>query len=270
MANKKILIGADPELFLWSSRSQTYVSAHDILPGTKKEPFKVKSGAVQVDGTAAEFNIDPAATAKEFYQNIKTVMNELQNMVPDYSLKSVPYVNYNKSYFNRIVPEHAKELGCDPDYDAWNTCLNSPPTPSGTLRTAAGHIHIGWTENADPFDEQHFETCVRLVRQLDYYLGIMSLDWDPDYTRRVMYGKAGAFRPKSYGVEYRVLSNVWLSKMSLIQKVYKLALKGTETFFDGKLMEDEFGDLAKTILDENQVDWRLTAGAVYEAITAVR
>lgn len=266
----KILIGADPELFLWSKRSEGFVSAHGMLPGTKKEPFRVKSGAVQVDGTAAEFNIDPASSAQEFYSNIKTVMAEMQHMVPDYTLKATPVVKYPKSYFDRIVPDYAKELGCDPDYNAWEQCLNPHPDSTGSLRTAAGHVHIGWTQDAEPYSEDHFNTCVRLTKQLDYFLGMMSLEWDPDGTRRQLYGKAGAFRPKSYGVEYRVLSNAWLNRMSLIKKVFNLTKKGTEAFFNGVVLEDEFGDLARTVIDGNQLDWRATAGPVYEAIQSVR
>jgi len=265
----KILIGADPELFLWSNRSGGYISAHDKLPGTKQEPHKVACGAVQVDGTAAEFNIDPAATAQEFYVNCKTVIAELKSMVPDYTLKTVPYVKYNKSYFDRIVPDYAKALGCDPDYNAWERTLNAPPDATGSLRTASGHVHIGWTDGADPFSEAHFATCVALTKQMDYYLGIMSLEWDPDPTRRSLYGQAGAFRPKPYGVEYRVLSNSWLNRMSLTKKVFTLAKTGTERFFAGKVMEEEYGDLARTIIDGNQLDWRSKAEQVYEAITAV-
>lgn len=265
-----ILIGADPEMFLWSKRSEVYVSAHDMLPGTKKEPFKVQSGAVQVDGTAAEFNIDPASTPQEFYANIKSVMKSLQHMVPDYTLRAVPFVKYNRSYFDRIVPEYAKALGCDPDYNAWEMAMNDPPGTSSSLRTASGHVHIGWTQDADPFSEEHFATCVGLTKQLDYYLGIMSLEWDPDPTRRALYGSAGAFRPKPYGVEYRVLSNAWLNRMSLIKKVFNLTKRGTEQFFNGNILEEEFGDLARTIINENQLNWRETAEPVYEAITAVR
>ena len=49
------------------------------------------------------------------------------------------------------------------------------------------------------------------MKQLDWYLGAWSLKMDPDPTRRLLYGKAGACRYKPYGVEYRVLSNFWLT-----------------------------------------------------------
>jgi hypothetical protein len=67
-----ILIGADPELFVFT-RSGKPVSAHDLIPGTKYEPHEVGNGAVQVDGVAAEFNIDPAANEDEFFFNIAFV-----------------------------------------------------------------------------------------------------------------------------------------------------------------------------------------------------
>jgi hypothetical protein len=49
------------------------------------------------------------------------------------------------------------------------------------------------------------------VKQLDWYLGGWSLQKDPDPIRRRLYGKAGACRYKPYGVEYRVLSNFWVT-----------------------------------------------------------
>ena len=41
-----------------------------------------------------------------------------------------------------------------------------------------------------------------------------------DHTRRELYGMAGSFRPKSYGLEYRVLSNFWCFNPRYIEWVW--------------------------------------------------
>src|SRR5690606_4686411 len=78
------------------------------------------------------------------------------------------------------------------------------------FRTGAGHIHIGWTDDANIHDPEHFEKCRDVVRQLDCILYPLSMSWDSDQKRRDLYGKMGSFRPKFYGVEYRPLSNAIL------------------------------------------------------------
>ena len=55
-----ILIGCDPEVFV--KQNGVFRSAHGLIRGDKKNPQKIRSGAVQVDGMALEFNIDPART----------------------------------------------------------------------------------------------------------------------------------------------------------------------------------------------------------------
>jgi len=71
------------------------------------------------------------------------------------------------------------------------------------------------------------------------HLGIPSVHLDTDTLRKSLYGKAGAFRPTSYGLEYRVLSNFWLKSEELTKWAYNgahhayamVANKG-EKFFD--------------------------------------
>jgi hypothetical protein len=240
------LIGADPEVFLFKDGEP--VSAHGLIPGTKTEPFKVKSGAIQVDGTAAEFNIDPAASEEEFFHNIKTVMDELQKFVPGYEIRIQPTVEFSSEYFNSL-PEESKELGCDPDFDASRDgAQNMPPDNKTTMRTGAGHVHLGFTEGADPRDKDHLMRCITLVRHLDVFLGMPSLLWDKDTKRRNMYGKAGAFRPKSYGVEYRTLSNAWLRDDELIKLVYRNSVACVESLLSGdRVIEDHYKQFVNNI-----------------------
>ncbi len=51
---------------------------------------------------------------------------------------------------------------------------------------------------------------------MDLFIGITSLFLDDDNLRRSMYGKAGCFRNKSFGVEYRVVRNFWITTENYI------------------------------------------------------
>lgn len=211
-AMEGLTFGCDPELFVLDSDGNA-VCADGLIPGTKMEPYKVDGGAVQVDGMAAEFNIDPVTNYEDFNRNVNKVMGQLKKMLPKgYTLAAVPSMQFSEKVWEE-APPHAKMLGCTPDYNAWDGTVNPPPDGDiiPRTRTASGHLHIGWTENADLSDEQYIEACRSLVKQLDWYLGAWSVDVDKDNIRRNLYGKSGAMRFKPYGVEYRVLSNFWLT-----------------------------------------------------------
>lgn len=250
-----VLIGADPEMFVRNPNSKNFISAHDMIPGTKEKPFPVPYGAVQVDGTALEFNIDPANTVNDFVRNINAVRKTMADMVPGYNVVAEPVAHYADEYF-KSIPAEAKRLGCNPDYNGWMMKMNPPPNGnSGPFRTAAGHIHIGWDKGLDEYDADHFMFCCRIARQLDYYLGIQSLLWDGDNTRRTLYGKAGAFRPKTYGMEYRVLSNRWLDSDELMRWIFNTTQCAMADAFNDNWAEDTYGDFAQQVIDNNRTGW---------------
>lgn len=235
MAVDPILIGADPELFAVDTVGD-FQSVHDILPGTKAFPLVVPRGAIQVDGVAAEFNINPARSRSEFMKNLKNVesllLRLLQNQRPQWRLEARPTAHFRPSYFASL-PEHALALGCDPDYNAYTGEVQEKPDGSVFYRTGSGHIHIGWTKDQKPLDPDHFKTCCDLVKELDFVLYSQSSRWDKDKTRASLYGKPGSFRPKPYGVEYRVLSNAWLNLTNTRMFVYDAAKATAEQFFKG-------------------------------------
>ena len=194
--------GCDPELFIMNAEGE-YISAEGIIPGTKAEPYKVPGGAVQRDGMAAEFNIDPVTTFDEFDHNITLVLKSLVKFLPKgCRLMPMPAVTFSEKVWEAASDE-AKELGCSPDYNAWTGEVNPPPNAPDNprLRTASGHLHIGWTEDASMSDIEHVTNCQDLVKQLDWYLGAWSTRHDNCPQRRKLYGKAGDLRYKPYGVE---------------------------------------------------------------------
>lgn len=240
----EILVGCDPELFV--RRGGVFQSAHGLIKGDKKNPFPVKNGAVQVDGMALEFNISPAHSQEEFYMNITSVMNTLRQMVPDYEMVATPVADFTEEVI-KAQPAEALELGCEPDYNGWMLGENQRPDGNVPFRTASGHVHIGWTKEADITDLDYFDRCAGVVRQLDFFLGLGSLLFDNDVRRRELYGKAGAFRPKSYGCEYRVLSNRWLSDKKLIDWVYQNTVLAVTSFFEGNILVERDGDIQNII-----------------------
>jgi hypothetical protein len=243
----KIKIGCDPELFVVNAEGKPR-SAYGLIPGTKEAPHKVNKGAIQVDGMALEFNTDPAESEDEFVDNISTVMQELRKATPsEYKFLIKPSVRFHHAILAK-QPDEAKELGCMPDLSAYTMAENPKPNGNTTLRTASGHLHIGMEECADVTSEAHMIKYATLVKHLDLFLGLRSLEWDPDQTRRKLYGRPGAMRLKPYGVEYRVLSNQWLDREELVRFVYRQTLKCIDDLKNnGALTDKEYNGIASDI-----------------------
>lgn len=246
----KLLVGADPELFLKSGNK--FVGAHDYLPGTKKAPYDVAQGAVQVDGLAAEFNIVPASDVITFANNIDSVMYQLRAMLPTHIDLVIEATAHFDEKYMESVPEEQKILGCDPDFSAYSMSVNPRPDQHKTMRTAAGHIHVGWTDSIDPDDFKHFASCATITKQLDFYLGLPSVLLDNNTERRQMYGKAGAFRPKPYGAEYRVLSNFWIKDNVLRQWAFNNTNKAFNLLaVEGINLPNKYGDVCQDIINNS-------------------
>lgn len=244
----QILVGCDPEVFV--RQDGVFRSAWGLIKGDKKNPQKVKRGAVQVDGMALEFNIDPAQSEDEFSLNVNEVLSLMKKMVPEYEVVATPVAHFDAAYL-KAQPEEAKELGCDPDFNAWNGMANPRPDGDRPMRTASGHVHIGWEKSVEPNDPGHIHRCNMVVKNLDFFLGLASLEYDQEIERREMYGKAGACRYKPYGVEYRTLSNAWLRSEKLMRWVYRSTIAGVQATMDGRLLFEKYGDIQAIINTSN-------------------
>ena len=65
--------------------------------------------------------------------------------------------------------------------------------------------------------------------------------------RREMYGQAGAYRPKSYGLEYRVLSNFWLQSDDYIKWAYNTVHLALNDYMNSGPIADRYEDIQDTI-----------------------
>lgn len=208
-----VTIGADPEVFV--TDGEKIISGIGLIGGTKEEPRETASGAVQEDNVLAEFNIEPASTPEDFVQHINKVVGELKDILAP---KGIAVVSSHEFEEEALIEGGMQALvfGCDPDLNCWDMEQNEAPDCMSTLRTAGGHVHIGY-DQPDP------AISFRIARMCDVFLGIPSILIDNDTRRRELYGKAGACRIKAYGIEYRSLSNFWLKVSTVTEWVFNQA-----------------------------------------------
>ncbi len=252
---EKIKVGSDIEVFL-VREDGSYMSAIGLIGGSKQNPLPLeKEGcAIQEDNVALEYNV-PAVDISEhalMWQNIQYVLNAVRKSgkIP----KGVEIMCCSSAKFadEELDNPKAQEFGCEPDFNAWDEGRPNPrPTPGGNLRSCGGHIHISYPNPS-------IEATFQLVQAFDMFLGVPSVLVDTDSDRRKLYGKAGAFRFKSWGeeagFEYRVLSNWWTSRPEYVKWVFnqiELAFEFVRTNQIGVLANE--GDICKTINESDAV-----------------
>lgn len=209
-------IGADPEVALVDIKTGLLKSAIPFITGTKKKPLFFSNGAnIQRDNVACEFAIPPVQGCEAFVEVMRTTMK----LVVDHLPKTISIVKGAAMDFPEEELQHAeaKEFGCDPDFDAW---MHGRPMVcdvfdrgSGTLRSFGGHIHVGYVKGSGNEFLRQMSGKIKMIQVMDALLGLASVIHDKSQgaiRRRELYGKAGAYRPTPYGVEYRTLSNFWI------------------------------------------------------------
>lgn len=208
------MIGADPEVFLRNAAG--FFPSTGLLGGTKQNPFSFADGfAVQEDNVTAEYNIPPATSKEDWTKYHKIAWDYLQERVGnDVELVAQSAAEFDSSWFERIP--QLMESGCDADFSVY-TFESSAPQGSldNKTRFAGGHVHVSCDYDWDGIQS--------LVRWLDLLIAVPFVRMDSDNRRRLLYGQAGVFRMKPYGIEYRTPSSVWTRYPKWQAYVYEAA-----------------------------------------------
>jgi hypothetical protein len=230
MKIKNITLGTDPELFL--KKDNKIISAIGKIGGSKSDPQPISDSGhfIQEDNVAIEYNI-PACTSNEdwiFHHNfVKDYLEVLvSGMGCELSIEASATLEDAE-----LDNEIAKLAGCEPDFNVWEECMNEPADLSKTnLRVCGGHISIGWK---DPTQDQQLD----MVKAMDATVGLESVLLDSDTLRKSLYGKAGCFRFRNYGIEYRSLSNFWIKSNESLDWAWKTTMKAIDLVNSGKIEE---------------------------------
>lgn len=215
-----ITFGTDAEFMLM--QDGIYHSAIGIVQGSKENRIAIKGHEFFFDNVLAECAIKPGKNKKQVLKNVTDCLKIYSEMVSPFKLVAQAAQNYPRSELKH--PE-AKRVGCDPDMCVYEMEMQPPPVEEirdGELRTCGGHIHLGskmlLSDGPEP---------IRVIQMADLFLGIPSLWLDTDITsavRRSLFGQAGRYRVKDYGIEYRSLGNFWLKSSELVGWVYDACL----------------------------------------------
>lgn len=245
------MTGCDPEIFI-TKKDGSLIPAFNFLPFqnacTKPKDRDVcpdSSGVTNgrtgmywapfyADGFAAEFGMKPGSChgwgmdrvrfgLELVYLAMKAHDKDanltLQNVVP-----IDPEILANASA-DQIA------LGCSPSKNAYGDQVDLP-TDARTLpfRVAGGHIHFGMSNMNPPKGEATREERNELAAKwMDMVVGVPAValfEGIDSPTRRRFYGRAGEYRDKTYGLEYRTLSNAWLGHPAIAHLIWNLARTG--------------------------------------------
>jgi hypothetical protein len=244
--NQISTLGCDPEVLLVAPDGK-FISSVGLIGGSKEDPLPIdeEGNAVQEDNVSVEFNTPPCKSAADFILHINKNKNWIQAKAARLGLQMAikPSAVFDD---DQLQTPGAQTFGCDPDFNAWKAGEQNPrpSADDANLRSCGGHVHIGLKEGDDP---------LRVIQAMDLYVGCMMLEFDDDKDRRKLYGKPGAFRPKSYGVEYRTASNRWIESDERIQWVWDQTEKALAFARSGRKFTEVEGQMIQRCINESDL-----------------
>lgn len=188
------LIGSDPEFICRDKDTNLPVSMVEIVQENLGDCY------VYPDNVLLEMNHEPV-TLDEFPAFVEVLKSQLTEFLERLDLTCTLGEVSAEYPQTELCNKMAHAIGCMPFEVAGMSGVPFTPRPyQDNWRYAGGHIHLAYDKNLIP---SHV-----LVRLLDKALK----DHDvKDIRRDYFYGQRGAYREKSYGIEYRAVSNAWMS-----------------------------------------------------------
>lgn len=235
MTKPLFTIGTDPEFFPMQDGQITSVAGK--LGCSKDQKLDLSDDVrLQEDNVLAEFDINPQKGFTAFNDNVQRGLDLVNKKLAEHQMELAFGVSshiYTEEQL-KSFHESAFVFGCTPDFNAFTGLRNPSPTSANPgLRTAGGHVHIGFSETLAV--DMKAQQCAGVL--CDYYLSLVSVLLDTDTRRKELYGKASCVRFKDYGIEYRSLSNFWVADEKLRKMVYEQVEKVVANLNFEHLME---------------------------------
>jgi len=262
--------GADPELFV-VDENNSVIPAWMFL-GSKTKPSLARGGNnVYWDGFQVEFDVAAnnclAWMLDSVHRGLVGVYDHAKKFNPKAKLSTATVMPVSPEILSSAAEEHV-QFGCMPSMNVYGLHGRNQSGRETPFRFVGGHIHFGLYDNGTAkYKTPSPEVTARIIRAMDSIVGVACVSLFEDYDspiRRQFYGLAGEYRTPSYGIEYRTLSNAWLTHPFIANMVIDLARMSAsygEKNLEGWIAtEDEVieaiqtcnVDMARRILDRNK------------------
>lgn len=192
-----VQLGSDPELFV--TNGTDVVPSFVVLDNKDQHPVTMDGFQVELHPTPASCRVSAGHWIGESLIKLKELAVKKGLHI---SFKTAHRIS-DKTW--EMTDDTVKRFGCNPTKSAYSEEVERGNGLRERFRAGGGHIHIDHTSALKNQDG--------LVQLLDIVVGntLVLIDRDPNNAeRRLKYGRAGEYRPKPYGLEYRVPSNFWL------------------------------------------------------------
>lgn len=213
----------DPEIFLEDGNGNI-LPAFDLLP--KQNKIQLESSQFYRDGFAAEMSPSPRRCHQEVIQGVASVLFSMlataRSKAPGAQLSARSFVEIPDDVMAKAKDSDVA-LGCERSENIYGVGGFTIDNPRDLrYRMAGGHIHLG-SHAIAPWLHKHAEP---IIRAMDAFCGVPSVALFAgieDPRRRSYYGRAGEFRFQKHGLEYRTLSNAWMTDPMFAHLVFNMA-----------------------------------------------
>lgn len=250
-------MGCDPEFFF--KQDGQIIGAEKVLP---KHGLTVTRGDTTtskfiIDGVQAELNPRPSTCREVIAGELRACFTHLKadltaknlGVTADFSRT----INISEEKLMEL-DEESRKFGCAPSLNIYKqkTGLKITDVDAAKYltRAAGGHIHLGRQDGADHLNRALGEDHLKTVALLDLLCGNTSVLLDRDagnIERRKLYGKAGEFRLPKHGLEYRTLSNYWLTSYPLLSFAFGMARLAVTLMADPRYHDVYYKELTSLV-----------------------
>lgn len=230
---KNFRLGSDPEIFCEDEKG-IVIPAFNFLSSKADKTTLTAIGnpsysnaehgnkPLYWDGFQAEFETSAQHClgwhVDSVHLGLRGLYEHLMKYNPKGKLSSRTVMYVTQDMLDNAAPEHVA-FGCMPSKNAYGLGGLQSEGRDVLFRPAGGHIHFGIGKHSDEYYTQ-------IVKTLDAIIGVACVSLFQSFDnpeRRKLYGLAGEYRTPPHGLEYRTLSNAWLTHPLIMNLVFDIA-----------------------------------------------